>query len=351
MPLPLFQKTSSSIKKIIAVAAGKGGVGKSFVTIALARALKLKGFKVGILDADLCGPSVQKMMPEDKPPYKEADQLQPAISEGILTLSMAHFRKEHESIVIRAPIANQLIEQFIRKTDWGRLDVLIIDFPPGTSDIALSVAQLAPLDGALLVTTPQEVSLLDVRRAAKMFIDTGVNIIGIVENMSFFQDPISSVKHRLFSEGGGAILSNELGVPLIAEIPLVPQAGRLSDLGFSLFLSEEAELINLQNIFCQIADRVMNFEVKKSIRSMAPLNDESFKIEWSDGLTQQFDLAKLQNNCPCAGCLNQTNSEKNSVRAKGVMEAGRYALKIDFESGCKNGIYTYDYLRKLGSTL
>ena len=347
MPLPLYKNSGSHIKKVIGIAAGKGGVGKSFVAVSLARALQRKGYKVGLLDADLYGPSLKKMLPENRAPTREGDRLIPAQAEGIALLSMAHFKDEGEGVVIRAPLASKLIEQFIKGTDWGDLDFLLIDFPPGTADIAISIAQIAPLEGTILVTTPQEVALLDVRRAAKMFCDTGIKLIGIVENMSYFLDPETGKRFFPFGQGGGAILSHELQIPLLAEIPLEPNVGRLLDLGFSLFLSEQPSLASVKNTFNKLAEEVALWKPVKAIRAMRKVSPEAFQIDWEDGIRQQFILRDLQEKCPCAKCQGH-GSVSGPVRAKGVSEAGRYAIRIDFETGCNHGIFPYEYLRKLG---
>lgn len=349
MPLPLFKKSSATIKHIIAIAAGKGGVGKSFVTATLARYLKRNGIKVGLLDADLYGPSLEKMIPQEKDPSRFEEKLYPALAEGMPLISMAHFRKEAEGIIIRAPIAAKLIQQFINDTEWGDLDYLLIDFPPGTGDIAIELAQKAKIEGVILVTTPQEISLLDVRRAAKMFQDTGTAIVGVVENMSYFLDPITAYKHELFGSGGGALLANELGAVFITQIPLVPEAGKLSDLGLSIFLGKDKVLNDVKDSFQKIAETLFQHKNIKKIRRMEPSSPHAFLIEWADGTVQNFELKKLLAKCPCAAC--QGNIEIDfPVTAKGIFEVGKYAIKIDFERGCKNGIFPYDYLRTLGSS-
>lgn len=353
MPLPLFQKKSSQIKKTFAIAAGKGGVGKSFVAVTLARCLKRMGYKVGLFDADLYGPSICKMIPEESGPEYIKGRWKPALAEGMPILSMGHFKKESEGVVVRAPIAAKLINQFINEADWGELDLLLIDFPPGTGDIAIELAQKTKLDGVLLVTTPQEISIIDVRRAGKMFIDTGAEIIGIVENMSYFLDP-SGLKHELFGKGGGAVLSREFGVPLLASLPLLPEAGKLADLGISLYLSHDKGLEELKSSFETISDEIIKWQMNEAgsqlrPRQIRPLDPYSFEIEWQDGKTQKFNLSTLLASCPCANCLGASNLQ-NSIRAKGISEVGRYAIKIDFETGCKNGIYPYNYLRTLGMT-
>ena len=163
-------KPTNNIKHVVAIAAGKGGVGKSTVTVNLALALQSLGKRVGILDADIYGPSVRKMLPEEQPPAQQGNQLIPATCHGgIRMMSMAYFRTEKEAAAVRAPVATGIIKQFLQTIVWGELDYLLIDFPPGTGDIQLTLSQQAHLVGALMVTTPQEVALLDVRKAMHLF--------------------------------------------------------------------------------------------------------------------------------------------------------------------------------------
>ena len=347
MPLPLYKKPQSSILKIIGIAAGKGGVGKSFLACNLARAIQKKGKKVGLLDADLYGPSLKKMMPAEKGAHRMNERWVPALSEGIPLLSFAYFAQENEALSVRAPIATKLIDQFLNQTDWGPLEYLLIDFPPGTGDIPLTVSQKVRLEGVLLVTTPQEIALADVRRAAKAFLEMGVPLLGVIENMSYFIDA-SGNTHYPFGKKGGALLAEELKIPLLAEIPLDARLSHLSDKGQSLF--EENPLQDIQNLFYTIAETTFQLDIKKEILKIAPHGPDSFYINWADGLKQRFSLAEFQTLCPCASCQGK-GVVYEPARAIGILEAGRYALKIDYEKGCKNGIYTYEFLKKVGKPL
>ncbi len=227
MPLPMVGETAApfpGVKRVLAVAAGKGGVGKSTITVNLALALKSLGQRVGILDADLYGPSVRKMLPEDRLPGRSGDRLTPALCWGVSVMSMAYLRGEGEATVVRAPIANRVIGQFIEQVDWGELDTLLIDFPPGTGDIPLTVGQRAGIAGVILVTTPQEVAILDVRKAVRLFEQLELPIAGVVENMS----------GSVFGTGGGKALAEELKAPLLGEVPLDEAVCRSADAGRSL---------------------------------------------------------------------------------------------------------------------
>lgn len=245
MPLPLYQdqKSKSSslslnpldgVQAVIAIAAGKGGVGKSTMTVNLALALQSQGYQVGIMDTDIYGPSIRKMLPEDRLPTQKDSLIQPALCHGIKMISMAYFRKEGEATAVRAPIANSLITHFIKNVQWGYLDFLLIDFPPGTGDVQLTLSQQAHLMGAIMVTTPQEVALIDVRKAMSLFEQVKVPIIGVVENMSYYQADSQSTPLYLFGRGGGERLAIETGSPFLGEVPLDPIVCSCGDQGKSL---------------------------------------------------------------------------------------------------------------------
>lgn len=232
------QEPLAQITHIIGVAAGKGGVGKSTISSSLASALSADGFKVGILDCDLYGPSLRRMMPEDRLPAQKGNVFIPALSRGISLLSMAYFRRDNEAAAVRAPIANQVVSHFLTQTAWGKLDYLIIDFPPGTGDIQLTLAQKANLTGVLLVTTPQQVAMMDVRKAAHLFEQVQIPLIGLVENMSYLS--ADSGRMYPFGRNGGAALAEELGTPLLGQIPLDPNLSACCDDGED-FLTKHAD--------------------------------------------------------------------------------------------------------------
>ncbi|MBM3207405.1 MAG: Mrp/NBP35 family ATP-binding protein [Chlamydiae bacterium] len=240
----LDQKESASplkkVRYIIAVAAGKGGVGKSTLSVNLALSLKKKGYSVGLLDADIYGPSLAKMLPaetEIRNCPRDPSLLMPFESKGIKAMSISYLRPASDPMSVRAPIVNNLILQFLFQVEWGELDYLIIDMPPGTGDIQLTIMQKVDISGALIVTTPQSVALADVRKAVQMFNQMNVPILGVVENMSHFVEPISKIVYYPLGKGGGEKLSTEFGMPFLGEIPLDGQISAASDLGHSLFES------------------------------------------------------------------------------------------------------------------
>lgn len=212
-----------TVKNILAVAAGKGGVGKSTVSVNVAMALKQLGARVALLDADIYGPSVPKMLgtaSRETTTTADGNRIQPAIFRGIPVMSVAFFVEPGNAVVWRGPMIHKLLKQFLEDVEWGEVDYLIVDLPPGTGDAQLSLAQLIPLTGSILVTTPQEVALIDVRRAANMFNKLEVPIVGIVENMSHYTCPACGHHDHIFSSGGGKALAEELGIELLGQVPI-----------------------------------------------------------------------------------------------------------------------------------
>ncbi|MFZ5862036.1 MAG: Mrp/NBP35 family ATP-binding protein [Nitrospirota bacterium] len=210
------------VKHTVAVSSGKGGVGKTTVSVNLATALAQRGLRVGLLDCDIYGPNVPLMMGVKQTDLRgsEGQKLQPPVRYGVKLMSIGFFVPEDSPIVWRGPMINSAIQQFLRDVEWGELDYLIVDLPPGTGDAQLSLSQLIPLTGAVIVTTPQEVSLLDSRKGLAMFQKVHVPVLGIVENMSSFLCPHCKERTDIFSHGGGQTAAKALGVPFLGEIPI-----------------------------------------------------------------------------------------------------------------------------------
>ncbi len=231
------------VRQVIAVSSGKGGVGKSTVAVNLACALAAAGLKVGLLDADIYGPNAPTMLGvADRTPEvrgEGANQvLTPIETCGIAMVSMGLLIQENQPVIWRGPMLNGIIRQFLYQVDWGQRDVLIVDLPPGTGDAQLTIAQAVPMAGAIIVTTPQQVSLADARRGLAMFLQMGVTVLGVVENMSAFIPPDAPDKrYALFGSGGGARLAEEAGVPLLAELPLEMPVREGGDSGHPVVLS------------------------------------------------------------------------------------------------------------------
>lgn len=230
--------TLSGVKQVIAVASGKGGVGKSTVSATLALALSKLGAKVGLLDADIYGPSIPTLFKVHQAPemveINGKNVMKPIESHGLKLLSIGFMTAPGQAVVWRGPMISSAFRQFLNDVDWGELDYLVIDLPPGTGDVQITLAQQAPLSGIVVVTTPQEMALTDARRAIDMFqLDSIAKpILGVVENMSYFvPDDEPTKKYHIFGEGGGHKLAAEFGVPFLGELPLRTGIGLAADQG------------------------------------------------------------------------------------------------------------------------
>jgi ATP-binding protein involved in chromosome partitioning len=246
------QQSVPNVKNIVAISSGKGGVGKSSVAVNIAVALAQKGAKVGLLDADIYGPNAPNMLglADAKVVVKQGasgEVLEPAFNYGVKLVSMAFLIDTDQPVIWRGPMLNGIIRQFLYQVDWGELDYLIVDMPPGTGDAQLTLTQAVPMAGAVIVTTPQTVSLLDARRGLKMFQQMGVNVLGIVENMSY-----------IFGSGGGEKASKELNVPLLGCVPLEISLREGGDRGIPIMIAspESASAKALTAIAEQIAAKV-----------------------------------------------------------------------------------------------
>jgi ATP-binding protein involved in chromosome partitioning len=223
---PPARQAIPGVREVLAVSSGKGGVGKSTVAVNLACALAQQGWRVGLLDADIYGPNAPTMLGvADQVPEVRgsgAEQvLQPIATCGVVMVSMGLLIADNQPVIWRGPMLNGIIRQFLYQVEWGVLDVLVVDLPPGTGDAQLSLAQAVPIAGGIVVTTPQKVSLQDARRGLAMFVQMGVPVLGVVENMSWFLPPDPPERrYALFGSGGGALLAEEAGVPLLAQLPL-----------------------------------------------------------------------------------------------------------------------------------
>ena len=227
------------IRTILAVASGKGGVGKSTTAVNLALALLESGLRVGLMDADIYGPSIPRMMGIDgRPNSPDKKRIEPLRAYGMPTISIGYLVPEDTAMIWRGPMVQSAIEQLLREVIWGELDVLVIDLPPGTGDAQLTLSQRVPLAGAVIVSTPQEVALADVRKAINMFNKVNVRVLGIVENMSAFACPHCGERTEIFGHGGAAALARTLGIDFLGEVPLIPVIREASDAGHPIVVAD-----------------------------------------------------------------------------------------------------------------
>src|SRR5215207_694715 len=258
--------TVEGVRNIVAVSSGKGGVGKSTVAVNLAVSLARDGARVGLLDADVYGPNVPLMLGvADVLPTINVNKLVPLEAHGVRLMSMAVLKPGDEPMIVRGPILHGLVRQFLQDVEWGELDYLIVDMPPGTGDVQLSLAQLVPVQGAVLVTTPQEVALADVRRALRMFETVNVPVMGVVENMSYFVAPDTGARYNIFGEGGGQKLADEYGVPFLGGIPLGLEVREGGDSGVPVVVGQPDS--PQSRAFRHVAEEVARYV---SIEAMKP---------------------------------------------------------------------------------
>lgn len=219
---PMQPVAMSGVKNIIAVGAGKGGVGKSTLSVLLAVGLVRRGYKVGLMDADVYGPSIPKMLgiEDAKPTMADQNTIVPIIAHGLKVMSIGFLVEPDRPIIWRGPMIHGTVKQFLEQVGWAPLDYLIVDLPPGTGDVPLTLSQSIPMTGAVIVCTPQEVALLDAVRAARMYQQLNVPLLGIVENMSFFIAPDTGKEYDLFGKGGAVKAANKLKVPFLGSIPI-----------------------------------------------------------------------------------------------------------------------------------
>lgn len=231
------------VKNVIAIASGKGGVGKSTVTVNLAIALAQEGARVGVLDADIYGPSIPMMLGPAPALKTEGDRCHPISAHGIQAMSIGYLRQENESALIwRGPMLAKSLIQLINMTLWDNLDYLLIDLPPGTGDIQLSLVQKIPLAGAIVVTTPQQIATLDAQKGLSMFEKTGIHQLGIIENMADYQCAECGHRTTIFGEGGASLLAKQFGCEVLGRIPLDPRVGEACDKGIPIALDKDTRL-------------------------------------------------------------------------------------------------------------
>ncbi len=377
------------IRHVIAVASGKGGVGKSTVSVNLALALQQAGYRVGLLDADILGPSIPVMLglPTGHQPETTADQrLVPAVRYGLKTISMAMLTGDDSPAILRGPMVGKYLQVFIGQVQWGQLDYLIFDFPPGTGDTQLTLAQSVPLSGAVVVTTPQDVSLKIARRGLRAFQTLNVTILGIVENMSTFTCPHCGKDTDIFRHGGGERMSLELGVPFLGAIPLDADIVTGGDEGHPIvaekpnsvaaqaYVAIATELVGrLQGLPTTVLEAFnwawdtnegepawVESAVLPTGSPTTPIgfrrrDARTLSVLWEDGNRDDFDVRDLRLACPCAQCREEMSGRQlldpksvlQDVAPHTVSSRGNYAIMFGWNDGHSTGIYTYKHLRAL----
>src|SRR6188472_4463898 len=277
------------VKNIIAVASGKGGVGKTTVSVNLALALAKSGARVGILDADVYGPSVPLMLGLKEVPEVLEGKIQPPITENVKVISMGFFYEQSQQAgIYRGPIVSGIVKQFITDVNWAELDYLIIDLPPGTGDAPLTMAQTIPITGILIVTTPQDVAMNVAIKAIGMFNKLNVPIVGVIENMSYLECPHCKEHTHIFGKGGGQLVSEQFKIPFIGEIPLDPQIMTGSDIGKSVIISDPDSIHSyvFSKVAKTIAGRISVIAAEMRVQQEAESNQSEVGNSFSQAETQ-----------------------------------------------------------------
>lgn len=371
--------------RIVPVASGKGGVGKSTVSVNLALSLRARGYRVGLVDADLYGPSIPGMMGIDtsRPPAMTPDQkVIPARAHDIPVISMAMLTGDDKPAVLRGPMVTKYLQMFLTSVDWGTLDYLILDLPPGTGDTQLTLAQNFPMSGAVIVTTPQRVSLKIARRGIRMFQEVKIPFLGIVENMSSFACPSCGTVTEVFSRGGGRRMAEEMGIAFLGAIPLDPAVVDSGDAGTPLIA--EAPDSATARAYRAIADALAgeaagggglavpfdwNWDSGEgapalgAASSAAPdtplamtrADARTLAIDWADGHRQHIDVRDLRLACNCAACRDENTGQRllDSARVPvdvapvRIWSVGNYGIGVSFTDGHGTGIYPHSALRAM----
>ncbi len=334
----------AKVKNIIAVSSCKGGVGKSTVAAMLARTLNSRGIATGLLDADIYGPSIPTLFNLHKPDVfsNAQERILPVDAVGLKLMSFAFLTGDGPT-VLRGPLVSQYIQQLLHGVEWGELDYLILDLPPGTGDIQLTISQSVRIDGAVIVSTPHQLSLTDVRKGIMMFDKVNVPVLGVVENMAWFACDDCGKKHYLFGEAGAKSLEKMFGLETLAELPIT---GSL--------IAEYAD---------ETTDAVIRALGKKSMEKNVPpavsFDASAITLKWPDGETVSVSNADLRKACSCAVCVDEMThapildpkSVPDDIHALSVGTIGNYAITVDWSDGHNTGFFPYKTIRELAKQM
>jgi ATP-binding protein involved in chromosome partitioning len=346
------------IKHMIAVASGKGGVGKSTVAVNLALGLQAIGLKAGILDADIYGPSQPRLLGlTGKPEMAGPNRLRPMRAYGLEAMSMGFLVDEDQPLIWRGPMVVSAFTQMLRDVAWSELDALIIDMPPGTGDVQLSMAQQVPLSGAIIVCTPQDLALIDARKGLNMFRKVDVPVLGIIENMSYFVCPKCGERTDIFGHGGAKVEAERLGLPFLGGVPLDMEIRVRSDEGRPIVATDPEGLH--ARIFREIAANTWEaLQGGAGARAAPPRLDTgaggaelTVTFEGGEPFTLTAEMLRVMS--PSAEVQGHSPEErvtlgwKRNVKIRDLRPIGNYAVRIVFDDGHETGLYTWSYLQTL----
>ncbi|HNR30206.1 MAG TPA: P-loop NTPase [Candidatus Hydrogenedentes bacterium] len=335
-----------NVDTIIAVSSCKGGVGKSTIAGHLARAIQREGYAVGVLDTDIYGPSFPTLFNVHNPDVVMTNEsILPVEVDGLKTMSLGFLMGDRPA-VLRGPIVSNYTIQMLRQTDWGKLDYLIIDLPPGTGDIQLTLVQQASLDGAIIVTTPQALSLVDVARGILMFEKVEVPVLGIVENMAYFTCDDCGKRHFPFGNST-ATLKTRFGLNTLAQLPILPGVSSVAHRQDGADVPAFAQLA--ENLHREVGKR----RAAAGGRPEATVEPGHIRVRWPDGVESRIPNVTLRASCQCALCVNEytggaildPKTIPGDLEAENVEPLGNYAVSISWSDGHSSGIFSWDHLR------
>lgn len=338
------------VRNILAIASCKGGVGKSTVAANIARELSSRGFKIGLLDADIFGPSVPTLFNIHKPEVgaDEKKRIIPLEKNGLKIMSFGFFLGDSPAI-LRGPIVSGYIQQLLTGVAWGELDYLVVDMPPGTGDIQLTMTQTVQLNGAVMVTTRQALSLVDVAKGIEMFEKVNVPMLGVVENMSYFDCDGCGKRHYIFGGDEENIVTKKYGLETLMQLPIKVNSGITGHIDKEF--SDPDIVLMVDNIIRAIGKNAFN----KNATPKYEYDDEKITFIWPDGVKSEVSNLDLRADCGCALCVDeytgekllQRDSIKKDIKPTEITPLGNYALKIVWNDGHNSGIYPYKQIRKL----
>ena len=348
-PQRIFQNENSGLKNvkyILAVSSCKGGVGKSTISAILAKTLSARGFNVGLLDADIYGPSIPTIFNIHKPGVKatEDNKFYPNIVDGLKLMSFGFLMGDGPA-VIRGPMVSQYSQQLLHNVLWGELDYLIIDMPPGTGDIQLTISQSVQIDSSIIVTTPHQLSLTDVRKGIMMFDKVNIPVLGVVENMSYFQCDIGK-KYYIFGETGSKILNQRFGLDTLIELPIIKELNS----SYESMINSEFASKTVDEIIRAIGKKI----VEKPKVPEVEFNEKNVSLKF-DNDVYTVSNHSLRKSCGCALCIDEMtrkplldpNSIPSDIHAKKISTIGNYALLIDWSDGHNTGFFTFNSIKEL----
>ncbi|HMP74971.1 MAG TPA: P-loop NTPase [Kiritimatiellia bacterium] len=349
------------VQHIIAVSSCKGGVGKSTTAVNIAYSLAQLGAQVGLFDADVYGPSLPTLVsPNDRELFMRNELIQPLTYEGVRLMSFGYVPAGPGggAAIMRGPMVTQVINQLLTTTEWGALDYLVIDMPPGTGDIQLTLTQLIPITAAVIVTTPQQLSFVDVVKGIQMFDKLKVPTIAVVENMSYFLCPDNGKKYYVFGQGARQKLVDQFGIRNAFEVPLEPEISRLSDSGTPVVLADRDSAT--AKLYGEIAGAVVREVAKIEHGGLARPKvafsaDEGIVLTLASGEKRVCAPAEVRRACRCAHCIEEFSgkpilnpaSVPDNVYPRNLTPMGNYAVAISWSDGHNSSIYPYDQLLKL----